>query len=90
MKSYVVILNIIFLEDTYKSLVSYLKTADLWARPMSNVWFVKTTINAGELRDGILSRIHFTDKAVIIEVVGNNLGTSNIDQNVTDWMKKNL
>jgi len=91
MKNYIVILNLLFSSDgSYKALISYLKTADYWARPMTNVWFIKTTINAGDLRDGIKSRLNFSDKVIVIEVSGKNWGTSNIEKNVTDWMKLNL
>jgi len=79
MKNYIVILNLLFSSDgSYKALISYLKTADYWARPMTNV------------RDGIKSRLNFSDKVIVIEVSGKNWGTSNIEKNVTDWMKLNL
>lgn len=90
MKSYIVVLKLNFSEDTYLNLINYFKTASYWAKPLPNVWFIKTNRMSSELRDGIMSRITNTDKVLVIAVNNSDWASYNLDKVITDWMKSDL
>jgi len=90
MKSYLIAYQLNLPESSYASLLAYLKTAYQWARPCASVWFIKSSLEAGSIRDGIKTRIGPSDKVIVIEVTNVNWGTSNVSKEVTDWMKNNL
>lgn len=74
----------------YVSLGVYLRTFPQWAKPLLSVWFIKTPLTAGQLRDEIRLRLDNNDKLLVIEVKEGSWGTSNVSKAVTDWMKINL
>ena len=90
MKNYILVLSLTHSENAYINLINYLKTATYWARPLHNVWIIKTGTKVTEIRDGIKSRLTPQDRVLIMEVNGANWGTSNISKMITDWMKINL
>jgi len=75
--------------ESYKKLIAYIKSFDLWAKPLYSVWFVKSDKTAGEIRDGIKKFLDENDRLLVIEVV-RNWGTYNIEKEVTDWMENNI
>lgn len=92
MKSYLITYDLEVPEgySEYSGLWEYLKTFALWARPAQSVWFIKSDLGAGQIRDEIKARLKSNDKVLVIEVTNNNWGTSNVLKVVTDWMKANL
>lgn len=74
----------------YTKLIDYLKSHDGWAKPLKSSFFVRTTLTAGELRDGIKKHIDDTDDVVVVRVDGQNWATSGVPKNITDWMHKNI
>ncbi len=89
MNSYVVLLKLTMPESSYTNLETYLKTADSWAKPMSNVWIIKTSVDASTLRDGVKSRIYNIDQTIILSL-DKYWATSNVSREITDWMKITL
>lgn len=90
MKSYLILLNLIYGEETYTGLINYLKSASYWARPMTNAWIIKGVYNATDIRDGIRKLVNPLDKVLVIEVKNDNWASSSVTEEVTEWMKKNL
>lgn len=90
MKSYLIIYKLALNEESYTNLIAYLKSADLWARPMANAWIIKTLKSSAEIRDGIISRINKGDQVLVIAVPNNDWATSAVPKAVTDWMKQGL
>lgn len=90
MKSYLVILKLSRDENTYYSLINYLKTAINWARPTQNVWIIKTPLKASQVRDGIATHISVLDKVLVISVNNDDWATFRFDQNINDWLKTKL
>lgn len=74
----------------YTKLIDYLKSHESWAKPLKSSFFVKTSLTAGQLRDGIKKHIDANDDIVVVTVTGESWATYGISSNVTDWMKKNL
>ena len=90
MKTYLIICQLGFPEETYTNLVAYLKTSTYWARPVASAWLIKTTAEASKIRDGVKDRINAADKVLVISVPSKDWATYKVDKVVTDWMKNNL
>lgn len=74
----------------YTKLIEYLKSHQSWAKPLKSSFFVKTSLSAGALRDGIKSHVDTNDDIVVVTVTGQSWATFGIPSEVTDWMKTNL
>jgi len=74
----------------YDDLIKYLKSHDSWATPLKSSFFVKTSLTAGELRDGIKKHVDANDDVVVVPVGGHGWATQSIPSSVTDWMRNNL
>ncbi len=92
MKSYIITLQLGYPENTYTNLASYLQSSSFWARPMQNIWIIKTSRSSAEIRNGINTRININlgDKVLVAKIENIDWATNNIDKIVTDWMKNNL
>lgn len=74
----------------YTKLIEYLKSHQSWAKPLKSSFFVKTSLTAAQLRDGIKKHIDANDDIVVVTVTGESWATYSIPSDVTEWMKKNL
>lgn len=74
----------------YTKLIDYLKSHQSWAKPLKSSFFVKTSMTAGQLRDGITPYIDSNDDVVVVTVTGQNWATHGISNEVTNWMKNNF
>ncbi|WP_166355753.1 hypothetical protein [Phytoactinopolyspora limicola] len=74
----------------YTRLIEYLKSHQSWAKPLKSSFFVKTSLTAGQLRDGVQKHIDTNDDVVVVTVTGAFWATYGISSEVTEWMKKNL
>lgn len=76
--------------EDYKKLIKYIKSFGTWAKPLYSVWLVKTDKTCAMVRDEIKKETDSNDRTLVIEVTGADWATTNVDKEVTDWMKKNL
>jgi len=76
--------------EDYKKLIKYIKSFGTWAKPLYSVWLVKTDKTCATVRDEIEKETDSNDRTLVIEVTGADWATTNVDKEVTDWMKKNL
>ncbi|WP_434315994.1 hypothetical protein [Leifsonia sp. P73] len=74
----------------YSKLIDYLKSHDGWAKPLKSSFFVKTTMSAGELRDGIKKHVDSNDAVAVVGVGGKGWATFNVSKEVNDWLRKNV
>lgn len=74
----------------YTKLIDYLKSHQSWAKPLKSSFFVKTSLTASQLRDGITPYVDANDDVVVVTVTGQNWATKGISKEVTDWMKANM
>lgn len=74
----------------YTKLIDYLKSHQSWAKPLKSSFFVKTSLTAGQLRDGIKRHIDANDDIVVVTVTGASWATYSISSDVNEWLKKNL
>jgi hypothetical protein len=74
----------------YTKLIQYLKSHQGWAKPLKSSFFVKTSLTAAALRDGIKSHVDTNDDIVVVTVTGQSWATYGIPTELTDWMKTNL
>lgn len=90
MKTYIIAYQLGLSEINYQNMVAYVKSFTKWAHPMANIWIVKSSFGAGEIRDGFKKRINEADRVLVIEASKNHWATKNISKEVTDWMRRNL
>lgn len=74
----------------YTKLVDYLKSHQSWAKPLKSSFFVKTTLTAAQLRDGVKKHVDANDGIVVVTVTGASWATYSISADVNEWLKKNL
>lgn len=92
MNSYIVTLQLGYPENNYVNLIAYLKSNHFWARPMANVWVIKSDKIAMDIRDEVISKIntHLGDKVMVVLAEKRNWGTCNVVKDVNDWLKNKL
>ncbi len=66
----------------YEGLISYLKSHTSWAKPLKSSFFVKTTLSAAQLRDGILKHIDNGDSVVVVQVEGRSWASFGVPKDV--------
>lgn len=74
----------------YERLIAYLKSHTSWAKPLKSSFFVKTSLSAAQLRDGILNHIDSGDAVVVVQVEGRSWAAYGLPKDVSDWMRTNL
>lgn len=74
----------------YTKLIEYLKSHQSWAKPLKSSFFVKTTLTASQLRDGIKKHIDANDDVVVVKVDGQNWATYGLSDNLNKWLHDNL
>lgn len=91
MKSYLIILSLKFPDNAYPELFAYVKSANLWSRPNTNTWIIKTSASIDILRNGLKEKIGPEDSVLVLEILPSTPWASfNIPRSITDWMKKYL
>lgn len=91
MKTYLITCELIYPESSYADLISYLKSANSWAKLSKSVWIVKTNVRIELVRDGIQKRVNNGDLVLVVELQSNTYWASfGVPGNVTDWMKNNI
>jgi len=76
--------------QNYSKLIDYLKSHNAWAKVLKSSFFVKTSLTAGELRDGIKQFIDSNDDVVVVPVGGHGWATSGLSKELNDWLRNNL
>lgn len=91
MKTYLITYNLIFTENgpLSLSLINKIKSYQYWAKPLPNVWLIKTLNDLRTVIDYFRPDLYPGDKILIIEV-SNNWISLNLDPDVVNWMKGGL
>ena len=74
----------------YDSLITYLKSHESWAKPAKSSFLVKTSLSAGDLRDGIKAHIDTNDVVLVVPVGGQGWASYGLSKDVTDWLHANI
>lgn len=74
----------------YTKLIDYLKSHQSWAKPVKSSFFVKTSLTASELRDGIKKHIDANDDVVVVAVAGASWATYGLSSELNEWLRENL
>lgn len=74
----------------YAKLIDYLKSHQSWATPLKSSYFVKTSLTASQLRDGINKHIDANDDIVVVTVTGADWATHGLSSQLNEWLKTNL
>jgi hypothetical protein len=74
----------------YTKLIEYLKSHQSWAKPLKSSFFVKTTLSASQLRDGVKAHVDANDSVLVVTATGQNWASFGIPADVAAWLKKNL
>lgn len=86
MKTYLITFESILPEET---LINKIKSFQLWARPMGNVWLIKTTSDRQSVFNFITEGTILIGKILIIEVT-NDWISKNLPVEVVQWMQGGL
>ncbi len=76
--------------QNYDELITYLKSHQSWATPHKSSYFVKTTLTASQLRDGIRQYVDGNDTVTVVTVTGEAWATSGVSPKVNEWIRNNL
>lgn len=74
----------------YSKLIDYLQSHQSWARPVRSSYFVKTSLTASQLIDGIRQHIDTNDAVAVVTVTGQYWSTIGVPSEVSDWMNQNI
>jgi len=77
------------LEVLYTSLFSQIKSFEYWARPLRNIWLIKTITTKEEVMSRLRSTLRYGDKILIMSV-NKEWISFNIDPVVVKWMQMEL
>lgn len=61
-----------------------------WAKPLESSFFVKTSLTAAQLRDGIKKHIDANDDVVVVTVSGSSWATYGLSSKLNEWLRSNL
>jgi len=91
MRTYLITYNLVFTENgpLSLSLINKIKSYQYWAKPIPNVWLIKTTSDLHTVINYLKQDLYPGDKILIIEV-NDNWVSLNLDQDVVKWMQKGL
>lgn len=76
--------------QNYDGLIAYLKSHQGWAKPHQSSFFIKTTLTASQLRDGIKKHVDSNDTVVVVTVDGASWATTGVSATINEWLKRNL
>lgn len=76
--------------QSYDELITYLKSHDGWAKPLKSSFFVKTTLTAVQLRDGIKAHMDSNDDVVVVPVGGQGWATYGLSDQLNTWLRNNV
>lgn len=74
----------------YEALIKYIKSYQLWAKPLDSFWLIKTDFSAVNVRDAIRQYIDENDKILVMDVTADEAAWSNLPKDVANWIKNNL
>jgi len=86
MKTYLIALESAFPETP---VINKIKSFQLWARPMTNVWLIKSTSDRVSIYNYLLTGTFFTGKILVISVSDDWI-SKNLAQEVVKWMQGGL
>jgi len=75
----------------YQKVIDYVKSFNLWAKPLKSQWFVcSSNKTASDITDDLISLTDSNDKILVMDVSNDNWGTARIGSDITDWMNNNI
>lgn len=76
--------------DDYARITELIRNASMWARVLRNTWIIKSMDTASEIRSRLSNAIEGEGQIIVIKVTNAGWASYDINQDVTDWMKKNV
>lgn len=86
MRSYL----ITFKSENKKQIIKHIASFPGYAKIKEDVWIVKTNLNHKELRDNFKSLLGEEDLIFVIDVNGSAWASTNIQHDVSNWLKEFL
>ncbi len=74
----------------YTSLITFLKSYAVWAKPLESVWLIKNNFTAEETRNQIQKHTDANDKVLVVTVTKDTAAWVNLPQDVSNWIHNNL
>lgn len=76
--------------SSYAALSSRLKRYPNWGKLFARAWIVKTRKSSKSVRDELTEAIDGKGKIVVINITNSAWATYRLDEDLLDWMKKNI
>lgn len=87
MQTYLITNESLFQEDS--NFIDSIKSFEKWARPMKNIWLIRTYMDRQSVYNKLKSSSNFTSKLLVIRVTDDWIAY-NLPQEVVQWMQEGL
>lgn len=86
MKNFVISYDLIGPNRDYNSLYDAIKDYGTYAKVTESLWIISSNSTSASIRDDLKSVLDENDKLIVLQLQG-NWATSNIPEDVNDWLK---
>lgn len=77
-------------KSSYAALSSRLRRYPNWGKLFARAWIIKTTRSSECVRDELIEAIDGQGRIVVINITDSAWATYRLDEDLLDWMKKNI
>lgn len=75
----------------YQRVVDYIKSYSYWCKPLKSQWIVISATKTGkDIINDLQKLTDNNDKLLVINISGDNWWSFGLDEQVADWMQKNI
>jgi hypothetical protein len=90
MKTYLVTYSLNSYTQYYEPLSERLKRFPRWAKIFPRTWIIRSSIPIERIRNILSNRIKGEGQILVVEVSNSKWAAFNVDEDVAEWMKKNV
>lgn len=90
MNTYLISYDLISPGQKYTELGKIIRSFPNWAKVLESTWIVKSPLTCKEVRDKLLAALDSNDKLLVISASAPAAWTTSIEDEVSNWLKKNL
>ena len=90
MKTFLVTYSLNSYTKYYEPLSERLKGFPRWAKILPRTWIIRSSIPIDRIRNILSNRIKGEGQILVIEVSNSKWAAFDVDEDVAEWMKKNV
>lgn len=76
-------------EKNYERVIAKIKTLGSWAKIHKSHWYLKTALDAGQVRDAVWAAMDSNDSLYVVDATNNVAAWENIDETVARHIRDN-